>query len=212
MALAKDGRVVLIGASIIVIGAGIKLAAPVLVPVLVAGFIAVVTAPLVIWLCDRGVPKLVAALSGLLLDVAAGAALGFPLAAAVATFTERVPAYASMLSGQLEQVKLWLGGYGAGERISLPIAHGEGRFQVEEEQLRALEDQGCVVLRYADNPNGSMGDVAGLSNPAGNVLGLMPHPENFIVARQHPHHLRGRELDNLGLRLFQNGVKLAMEM
>lgn len=112
MAVAKHGRVVLIGASIIVIGAGIKLAAPVLVPVLVAGFIAVVTAPLVIWLCDRGVPKLVAALSGLLLDVAAGAALGFPLAAGVATFTERVPAYASMLSGQLEQVKLWLGGYG----------------------------------------------------------------------------------------------------
>jgi phosphoribosylformylglycinamidine synthase len=72
---------------------------------------------------------------------------------------------------------LWLRSYDAGERISLPIAHGEGRFQVEEEQLRALEDQGCVVLRYAANPNGSMGDVAGLSNPAGNVLGLMPHPE-----------------------------------
>jgi phosphoribosylformylglycinamidine synthase len=48
---------------------------------------------------------------------------------------------------------------------------------VEPEQLRELEDQGCVVLRYAANPNGSMGDVAGLSNPRGNVLGLMPHPE-----------------------------------
>ncbi|MFM7674504.1 MAG: phosphoribosylformylglycinamidine synthase subunit PurQ [Synechococcus sp.] len=71
----------------------------------------------------------------------------------------------------------WLEGYGAGEAITLPIAHGEGRYQVEPEQLRALEDQGCVVLRYADNPNGSMGDVAGLTNAAGNVLGLMPHPE-----------------------------------
>ena len=112
MAIAKDGRVVLIVASIIVIGAGIKLAAPLLVPVLVAAFIAVVTAPLVIWLCDRGVPRLAAVLSGLLLDVAAGAALGFPLAAAVATFTERVPEYASMLSGQMAQLELWLRGYG----------------------------------------------------------------------------------------------------
>ncbi|MFA9472764.1 MAG: AI-2E family transporter, partial [Deltaproteobacteria bacterium] len=112
MALAKDGRIVLIGASIIVIGAGIKLAAPLLVPVLVATFIAIVTAPLVIWLCDRGVPRLAAVLSGLLLDVTAGAALGFPLAAAVGTFTERVPEYASMLSGQMEQLELWLAGYG----------------------------------------------------------------------------------------------------
>lgn len=71
----------------------------------------------------------------------------------------------------------WLAAYGAGERISLPIAHGEGRYQVEPEQLERLEDQGCVVLRYVANPNGSRGNVAGLSNPAGNVLGLMPHPE-----------------------------------
>jgi phosphoribosylformylglycinamidine synthase len=48
---------------------------------------------------------------------------------------------------------------------------------VEDQQLHALEDQGCIVLRYTANPNGSTGDVAGLSNPAGNVLGLMPHPE-----------------------------------
>ncbi len=71
----------------------------------------------------------------------------------------------------------WLGAYGAGERISLPIAHGEGRYQVEPEELQRLEDQGCVVLRYVANPNGSRGDVAGLTNPTGRVLGLMPHPE-----------------------------------
>ena len=112
VAVTKGGRIVLIVASIIVIGAGIKLAAPLLVPVLVAAFIAVVTAPLVMWLCDRGVPRLVAALSGLLLDVAAGVALGFPLAGAVATFTERVPEYASMLSGKMEQLELWFAGYG----------------------------------------------------------------------------------------------------
>ncbi|MCP9926939.1 phosphoribosylformylglycinamidine synthase subunit PurQ [Cyanobium sp. CH-040] len=71
----------------------------------------------------------------------------------------------------------WLQGYGAGETIRLPIAHGEGRYQCDPEDLRRLEDNGQVVLRYAANPNGSVGDVAGISNPAGNVLGLMPHPE-----------------------------------
>jgi phosphoribosylformylglycinamidine synthase subunit PurQ / glutaminase len=71
----------------------------------------------------------------------------------------------------------WLDAYGAGERISLPIAHGEGRYQVEPEELQRLEDQGCVVLRYVANPNGSRGDVAGLTDPTGRVLGLMPHPE-----------------------------------
>ena len=95
-----------------VIGAGIKLAAPLLVPVLVASFIAIVTAPLVMWLCDRGVPRLLGVSAGLLLDMAAGAALGVPLAAAVATFTQRIPEYASMLSGQMEQLELWLAGYG----------------------------------------------------------------------------------------------------
>jgi phosphoribosylformylglycinamidine synthase len=71
----------------------------------------------------------------------------------------------------------WLQGYDEGESIELPIAHGEGRFQVEPGQLRTLEANGQVVLRYAANPNGSMGDVAGLTNRQGNVLGLMPHPE-----------------------------------
>jgi phosphoribosylformylglycinamidine synthase len=71
----------------------------------------------------------------------------------------------------------WLKGYSDGEAIVLPIAHGEGRYQCESEQLDQLEANGQVVLRYANNPNGSVGDVAGLTNPGGNVLGLMPHPE-----------------------------------
>jgi AI-2 transport protein TqsA len=112
MAGSRSPRIVLILASIVAIGAGIKLAAPLLVPVLVATFIAIVTAPFVMWLCDKGVPRLVAVLSGLLIDVAAGAALGFPLAAAVATFTERVPDYASMLTGRMEEAELWLTSHG----------------------------------------------------------------------------------------------------
>ncbi len=71
----------------------------------------------------------------------------------------------------------WLQGYASGEEVTFPIAHGEGRFQIDPDQLQALEDQGQVVLRYASNPNGSVGAVAGLSNREGNVLGLMPHPE-----------------------------------
>jgi phosphoribosylformylglycinamidine synthase subunit PurQ / glutaminase len=71
----------------------------------------------------------------------------------------------------------WLAGYGPGEMITLPIAHGEGRYQVDGDTLDQLEQEGLVALRYARNPNGSVGDVAGLSNSAGNVLGLMPHPE-----------------------------------
>lgn len=71
----------------------------------------------------------------------------------------------------------WLQGYGQQERITLPIAHGEGRYQVEPDELQRLEQLGQVVLRYASNPNGSLGDIAGLTNAAGNVLGLMPHPE-----------------------------------
>ncbi|MFM7635542.1 MAG: phosphoribosylformylglycinamidine synthase subunit PurQ, partial [Cyanobacteriota bacterium] len=71
----------------------------------------------------------------------------------------------------------WLQGYADGENVTFPIAHGEGRYQCEPHQLRALEEGGQVVLRYRRNPNGSVGDVAGLSNAQGNVLGLMPHPE-----------------------------------
>ncbi|HBH74412.1 MAG TPA: phosphoribosylformylglycinamidine synthase subunit PurQ [Synechococcales bacterium UBA10510] len=71
----------------------------------------------------------------------------------------------------------WLQGYGDGEKVTFPIAHGEGRYQCDPEQLQALEDGGQVVLRYRANPNGSVADVAGITNKAGNVLGLMPHPE-----------------------------------
>jgi phosphoribosylformylglycinamidine synthase len=71
----------------------------------------------------------------------------------------------------------WLQRYAEGAAIVMPIAHGEGRYQVDAPTLQRLLDDGQVVLRYRDNPNGSMGDVAGLSNDRGNVLGLMPHPE-----------------------------------
>ncbi len=80
----------------------------------------------------------------------------------------------------------WLGDLADGERIRLPISHGEGRYVADAATLDALESNGRVVLRYADaeglvtadaNPNGSERGIAGIVNERGNVLGLMPHPE-----------------------------------
>ena len=70
----------------------------------------------------------------------------------------------------------------ANERLSIPIKHGEGRFWAPEELLDELEANGQVAFRYApgQNPNGSARDVAGIVNEAGNVLGLMPHPEHAV--------------------------------
>lgn len=68
-------------------------------------------------------------------------------------------------------------GVAVGRRLSIPINHFEGNYTCDRETLAALEAEGRVVLRYVDNPNGSVGDIAGVANAAGNVVGLMPHPE-----------------------------------
>jgi phosphoribosylformylglycinamidine synthase len=102
------------------------------------------------------------------------------------------------------------------ENIACPVAHGEGRFVAPADTLAEIEGQGLVALRYAGadypaNPNGSANRIAGIANPAGNVLGLMPHPENHIVLEQHPQRHRGRQ-PGLGLDLFKNGVAHAARM
>ncbi len=75
----------------------------------------------------------------------------------------------------------WTSGYANGERLVIPIKNGEGSFQASEQTLSELESEGRVVLRYADkNPNGSKNDIAGISNARGNVVGVMPHPEQAI--------------------------------
>jgi phosphoribosylformylglycinamidine synthase I len=68
-------------------------------------------------------------------------------------------------------------GLAAGTRLSMPVAHGEGRYIADAATLDDLEASGRIVLRYADNPNGSMRDIAGVANREWNVVGLMPHPE-----------------------------------
>jgi phosphoribosylformylglycinamidine synthase I len=69
-----------------------------------------------------------------------------------------------------------------GERLSIPVKHTTGRFYAPEYELDRLEAAGQVLLRYAPghNPNGSLADIAGVRNPAGNVVGLMPHPEHAV--------------------------------
>jgi phosphoribosylformylglycinamidine synthase len=75
----------------------------------------------------------------------------------------------------------WTSGYTAGDEIVIPLKNGEGGYVADPRTLDALESQGRVVARYVGrNPNGSYRDIAGICNEAGNVVGLMPHPEHAI--------------------------------
>jgi phosphoribosylformylglycinamidine synthase len=69
-----------------------------------------------------------------------------------------------------------------GAVLRCPVAHGEGNYIADPETIRRLEGEGRIVFRYVEetNPNGATGDIAGIMNEAGNVIGLMPHPENMI--------------------------------
>jgi phosphoribosylformylglycinamidine synthase len=111
---------------------------------------------------------------------------------------------------------------GLRERIYCPVAHGEGRFVPrDDEVLERLQQDRAVAVRYVSpdggpaeyphNPNGSVADIAGICNATGTVFGLMPHPEDHIFPEQHPRWTRG-EKGNLGLVLFENGIRYAARM
>ncbi|MET9465074.1 phosphoribosylformylglycinamidine synthase subunit PurQ [Streptomyces sp. NPDC006544] len=75
----------------------------------------------------------------------------------------------------------WTGDYTAGQEISVPLKNMDGRYVADERVLDELEAEGRVAFRYLDvNPNGSLRDIAGITNAAGNVVGLMPHPEHAV--------------------------------
>ena len=113
---------------------------------------------------------------------------------------------------------LWV--EGLAQVISLPVAHGEGKFiSANKKILKILESNRQVVFRYVDerakaagypyNPNGSQGNIAGICNGKGNVFGLMPHPERFVFRWQHPSRLHrgdGTEF-GWGLEIFKNAIK-----
>ncbi len=71
-------------------------------------------------------------------------------------------------------------GFEKGSYVTFPVAHHDGNYVADEETLDRIEGEGRVAFRYVDNPNGSARDIAGLINDAGNVLGMMPHPERVI--------------------------------
>ena len=75
---------------------------------------------------------------------------------------------------------VWTSDYEVGQEILIPVKNGEGKFTADERTLDELEGEGRIVARYVDNPNGSARDIAGVTNAAGNVVGLMPHPEHAI--------------------------------
>jgi phosphoribosylformylglycinamidine synthase I len=96
------------------------------------------------------------------------------------------------------------GACSADERLSIPAKHAWGRYYADEPTLQVIRERGQVVLRYApgENFNGSLGDIAGVRNEAGNVFGLMPHPEHAVDP------LTGGSAD--GLKIFQS-MRLAVE-
>ncbi len=113
------------------------------------------------------------------------------------------------------------------DRIELPIAHAEGRIALSDPSLPAQwHASGQLALAYCDpsvttpyapdagildavhNPNGSVANIAGLGDPTGRILGLMPHPERFLFATQHPQWTRLRLTgEGAGLKLFRNAVE-----
>ncbi len=115
------------------------------------------------------------------------------------------------------------------EQLELPVRHGEGKFYAPDEVVNALFQSKQVVLQYATatgelaqgrfpaNPNGSLRDIAGICDASGRILGMMPHPEAFISAFQHPTWTRDKESwrrrglpypapPGAGLKIFQNAV------
>lgn len=116
-----------------------------------------------------------------------------------------------------------------GREYFMPVAHAEGRFEYFSDSAEPFPES-QVALRYMGangsvdypaNPNGSHSDIAGITNEAGNVLGLMPHPERFYLPQHHPHWMRYRQSDGsppaesdlpvpLGLDLYRRAVHEAL--
>ncbi len=107
--------------------------------------------------------------------------------------------------------------------LNFAVNHGEGKFFTDDQTLEKIENQNLVVFRYVDedggvsqkyptNPNGSVNAIAGISDPTGRILGLMPHPEKFVDITQHPNW---RRFDNSvkphGAVIFENMIRFAKQ-
>ncbi len=113
------------------------------------------------------------------------------------------------LRAEADSVCIWTRGL---DTFDLPVAHGEGRLVADNEVLDPLEANRQVAVRYVDNPNGSMRDIAGLCDRSGVVFGLMPHPERHTDPTHHPQWTRrtGEPADvPPGLKMFHNAIAYA---
>jgi len=93
------------------------------------------------------------------------------------------------------------------EKIELPIAHAEGKFvPLNKRVLKKIENENYTAFKYLNNPNGSINDIAGLTDKTGRILGLMPHPERNIFPHHHPLWKNGT-LGGAGIKIFTNAVR-----
>lgn len=97
--------------------------------------------------------------------------------------------------------------------ITLQIAHGEGRFFAGDSEMEKIAENKSAVLKYLDNPNGSLQNIAGICDSTGRIFGLMPHPERYVSPSQHPNWRREENSHNppQGLPFFLNAVRYAAE-
>jgi phosphoribosylformylglycinamidine synthase len=101
----------------------------------------------------------------------------------------------------------WTTGFAPGQEITIPLKNGEGGFIADQETINRLEGEGLVAFRYLEtNPNGSMNDIAGITNARGNVVGLMPHPEHAVEAGFGPDTADAMRSGIDGLTLFTSVI------
>ena len=101
----------------------------------------------------------------------------------------------------------WTNQFETGAEIIIPLKNADGRFVADDETIRRIEGNGQVVFRYLDvNPNGSMNDIAGVSNERGNVVGLMPHPEHATEPGFGPDMTDAMRSGTDGLALFTSAI------
>jgi len=105
----------------------------------------------------------------------------------------------------------WTNSFQEGQEITIPLKNGEGGFIADQETINRLEGEGQVVFRYLDvNPNGSMNDIAGISNARGNVVGLMPHPEHATEEGFGPDTSLAMRSGTDGLTFFTSVIQRAL--
>jgi phosphoribosylformylglycinamidine synthase len=102
----------------------------------------------------------------------------------------------------------WTSGFSKGQEIIVPLKNGDGGYIADAETLQRINGEGLVAFRYAGvNPNGSLDDIAGLTNEAGNVVGLMPHPEHAVEEGFGPNTSAAMRSGIDGLTFFTSAIR-----